>query len=174
MCWECDHPNATHEDYLQYMRGLMTCHDWAVQGVERDRIHPPWAYTVGLTPHGRPELVVTGMPLRKATELLNSVAGHVLHADAPEPGLRVQLRGGPLIEIVRVEVPDAHLVTAVELYGREVQALQLVHADDRGHWPWQVGYRGRRGGQPVLGARTLPPGGVRSTLGKLRIASSVS
>jgi len=26
---------------------------WAVQGVERDGIHPPWAYTVGLTSHRR-------------------------------------------------------------------------------------------------------------------------
>jgi hypothetical protein len=28
-----------------------------------------------------------------------------------------------------------------------------VYADDRGHWPWETGFRGGRGGQPVLGAR---------------------
>jgi Domain of unknown function (DUF4262) len=32
-------------------------------------------------------------------------------------------------------------------------ALQLVYADDRGHWPWDPGFRGGRGGQPVLGVR---------------------
>jgi hypothetical protein len=60
---------------------LIACHGWAVQGVQRDRIHPPWAYTVGLTSNGRPELVVTGMPLAPAAQLLNDVAAHVLHAD---------------------------------------------------------------------------------------------
>jgi len=34
-----------------------------------------------------------------------------------------------------------------------LRALQVVHADDRGHWPWETGYRGVRGGQPVLGTR---------------------
>jgi hypothetical protein len=28
-----------------------------------------------------------------------------------------------------------------------------VHADKRGRWPWDHGYQGVRGGQPVLGAR---------------------
>jgi hypothetical protein len=44
--------------------------------VERDGIHPPWAYTVGLTPHRRPELVITGMGLTRATQVLNGVAAH--------------------------------------------------------------------------------------------------
>jgi hypothetical protein len=35
-----------------------------------------------------------------------------------------------------------------------------VHADDRGHWPWDVGYRGVRGGQPVLGVRAAPSAGA--------------
>ena len=70
------------------MRSLIAMHGWAVQGVERDGIHPPWAYTVGLTPHRRPELVVTGLGLNRATEVLNGVAAHLLHAEAPEPGTR--------------------------------------------------------------------------------------
>jgi len=53
MCWQCDHPDRTWLDYLGHMRDLIACHGWAVQGVERDRIHPPWAYTVGLSLAGR-------------------------------------------------------------------------------------------------------------------------
>ncbi len=93
------------------------------------------------------------MPLAEAAGLLNDVADHVLHADPPKPGERIPLRGGPLIEIVKVTEPAAHLEMAVDLFGAKVRALQLVHADDRGHWPWDVGYRGVRGGQPVLGIR---------------------
>jgi hypothetical protein len=157
MCWECDHPGGTRLDCLEHMRDLIACYGWAVQGIERDRVHPPWAYTVGLTSNGRPELVVTGLPLGRATRLLNDVASHVLHAAAPRPGEQIPLRGGPMIEIVKIAEPAAHLVTAIELYGPGIQALQLVHADDRGHWPWEVGYRGVRGGQPVLGVRASPP-----------------
>jgi hypothetical protein len=159
MCWACDHPDATRMDYLDHARSLIARYGWTVQGVERDRIHPPWAYTVGLTQYGQPELVVTGMPLGRAGELLHAVADHVLHASAPTPGEQVALIDGPLIEIVEVAEPTAHLNTAIELYGPSVRALQVVHADDRGHWPWDPAYRGVRGGQPVLGIRA--PANVR-------------
>ena len=153
MCWQCDHPGSTYQDYLDHLRDLMRCHGWTVQGVQGDRIHPPWAYTVGLTEFGQPELVVTGMRMGPAAELLNNVADHVLHAEAPKPGEQVPLAGGPLIEIVTVTEPSAHLNVAVDFYGPGIRALQLVHADDRGHWPWDIGWRGIRGGQPVLGIR---------------------
>jgi Domain of unknown function (DUF4262) len=108
---------------------------------------------VGLTAHGKPELLVTGLSSARCARLLNDVASHVLHAEAPQPGEVVPLSGGPVIEIVEVTEPTAHLAIAVEIFGPEIRALQLVHADDRGHWPWAAGYRGGRGGQPVLGVR---------------------
>lgn len=157
MCWTCDHPGSTRLDSLDHLRGLITAYGWAIQGVEGDRVHPPWAYTVGLTPLGRPELVVTGLALDRATRLLNGVAAHVLHSCAPAPGEQIPLRGGPLVEIVELPHPDAHLESAIALYGVEIRALQLVRADDRGRWPWERGYRGGRGGQPVLGPRAVPP-----------------
>jgi hypothetical protein len=153
MCWMCDHPAATRQDYLDQTRRIITESGWAVQYVEREGFRGPYAYTVGLTARGKPELVVTGMPAARAAELLNDVAAHVLHAEPPQPGDQVRLTGGPLLEVVEVEVPDAHLFLVGELYGADFLALQLVHADDRDRWPWEVGYRGRRGGQPVLGPR---------------------
>jgi hypothetical protein len=153
MCWICDHPGATERDYENHMRSLIAMHGWVVQGVERDGIHPPWAYTAGLTMHLRPELVVTGMGLTRATEVLNGVAAHLMHADAPEPGTQAALLDGPTVEVVKVTAPWAHLSLAVELYGRQIRGLQLVHADKHGHWPWDPAYQGVRGGQPVLGSR---------------------
>jgi hypothetical protein len=157
MCWQCDHPEATYEDFLAHMRGLVAAHGWAVECVERSGIHPPWAYTVGLTEAGCPELVVTGMPPTEAGFLLNAVADHVMHAEPPGPGERIQLASGLLIEIVEVTEPTAHLLVATALYGPRIKALQVVHADYRGDWPWEPGYRGNgRGGQPVLGVRARP------------------
>jgi hypothetical protein len=82
MCWECDHPESSHQDYLDHMQGLIDRFGWAVVGVEDDAGHPPWAYTLGLPPLGRPELVMTGMRLPRATWLLN-------------------VEGGPRMEVVR-------------------------------------------------------------------------
>lgn len=153
MCWACDHPDGTRLDYLNHLRDVIEDCGWAVQGVQRQGIRPPWVYTAGLTAHGKPELVVTGLPLGRAAALVNDVAAHLMHASVPAPGEQVRLRRGPLIEFAQVAVPTAHLSICVELFGPGVRALQVVHADSRGHWPWDRGYRGIRGGQPVLGPR---------------------
>jgi hypothetical protein len=154
MCWMCDDPSMTKLDALDRMRRLITRYGWAIQFVEAGGTRPDWAYTVGLTPLGRPELLITGKPPDESCELLNGVAEHLLHAEPPAPGDQVPLVGGPLVEFVAVHRPDVHLITSATFYGGEqVRALQLVWADERGRWPWQCGFRGGRGGQPVLGPR---------------------
>ena len=153
MCMWCDDPTMTPERYLAWLTATIAEHGWAIQGVERERDRPPWAYTVGLTPRAKPELLVTGLPLRRAASLLNDIAEHVLHAEEPVLGEQVPLIGGPVVEFVRLPHPEVHLLRATDLYGSSVRALQVVWADDRGRWPWQVGFRGGRGGQPVLGPR---------------------
>jgi hypothetical protein len=158
MCWQCDHPGATWDDYLVHLRELLATHCWVVQGVQRERRRPPYAYTVGLAAHDRPELVVTGLPYDHAAELLNGFAERVIGDGAPQPGEVVPLRRGDqvrssLVEVVRVAEPGVHLGVAAALNGPVFAALQLVYADDRGRWPWDAGFRGGRGGEPVLGGR---------------------
>jgi hypothetical protein len=163
MCWQCDHPGGAYTDYLEHVLEIITRTRWFVQQIQGDRLHPPWVYTVGLTAYGLPELVVTGMRLPEATSLVNEVTGHVLHAGPLAPGEQVPLDGGPLVEFVTVVEPTAHLNVALNLYGPQIRALQIVHADDRGHWPWDRGYRGIRGGQPVLGIRSPGPAALPPT-----------
>jgi uncharacterized protein DUF4262 len=151
MCFECENPDRS--GYLQRLREGVADRGWLVQGVEGSGSYPPWGYTVGLSGYGLPELVVTGLPLLEAAELLNDLAAHSLHGSPPTPGERVPLRGGPVIEAVRLAEPSVHLVFAVALYGPEIRALQLVHADSQGRFPWSPDYRDGRGGQPVLGVR---------------------
>ena len=158
MCWQCDRPESTRQDYLDHMQDLIDRFGWAVVGVEGDRIHPDWAYTLGLRLHGKPELVITGLPGPRATWLLNMLAQYVLESTVPRPGDEVLVEGGPLTEVVRVAEPAAHLDIAVEFYGPGIQALQLVYVDGRGKWPWDAGFRGHhQGGQPVLGVRATTP-----------------
>jgi hypothetical protein len=153
MCWQCDNPDRPRSEYLERLREGVADRGWLVQGVEGAGPYPPWAYTVGLSGYGLPELVATGLSLRTAANLLDDMASHSLHASPPEPGERIPLRGGPLIEVVPLAEPSAHLVFAVALYGPEIRALQLVHADDQGRWPWSPDFRDGHGGQPVLGVR---------------------
>ena len=103
---------------------------------------------------------MTGLPPRRATWLLNAVASYVLNTAVLRPGESVQVEGGPLMEVVRVAEPSAHLFAAVEFYGPGIQALQLAYTDDHGHWPWDAEFCGHTRGQPVLGLRTVPRAGV--------------
>ncbi len=79
MCWMCDHPGATRQDYLDHLRSIIGRVGWVVQTVEGDRVRAPYAYTVGLTARGKPELLVTGMAAYRAVKLLNEFAVHMLH-----------------------------------------------------------------------------------------------
>jgi hypothetical protein len=154
MCWKCDHPESTTEEWLEAIRTTMVEHGWAVQYVEGDR--RPYAYTVGLHDRGLPELLVTGVSPRRAVQLLDAVAEYVIKGGRPTPGHRISLPDGTLMEVVQVEHPDAHMNVAVAFYGRHLRALQLVWADGQGRWPWAAGFADGRTTQPVLGVRTSP------------------
>ena len=177
MCWMCDRPGATERDYPDHMRQLITTYGWAVQGVERDGIHPPWAYTVGLTAHRRPELVVTGMPISRATGVLNGVAAHLLHADRARAGhaggaaRRPARRGGQGRGAIgaledgdrALRRPDPRPAARARRRARELALGQPVPGRSRGQpvlgTPGaarapQAGRLGRRNGRPAC----FPPG----------------
>ncbi|QWF82367.1 DUF4262 domain-containing protein [Amycolatopsis sp. CA-230715] len=161
MCWQCDNPGKSVGDYLDYIAGEITKYGWIVQSVEEDAVRASWAYTVGLTRTGRPELVVTGLPGEVSAGLLNEFASHLGHSDdTPVPGERITFEnGGPSIELVELAEPSVHLLMAVGLYGKKIRGLQLVYADDEGRMPWERAYNDGQGGQPVLGSRATAPRG---------------
>jgi hypothetical protein len=152
----CDHPGSTVEDYLAEIRGKIHRRGWTVQYVE-DRV--PYAYTIGLTRHGLPEFLMTGISPQRALRFLGGIAESAPDVDVPKPGARLALGGPTLVEVVEVEHPDAHMNAAIAIYGNEVTALQLVWADSRGRWPWAADFHDGLGGQPVLGVRAAPHGG---------------
>lgn len=156
MCWQCDHPDKTTDDYLDVLRRTIEDHRWAVQFVECDK--RPFAYTVGLHERGLPELLVTGMPAQTSAKLLN-VTGQGMVDDGMvlRPAEHIDCGGRFLLEVVEVEHPDVHLTFAIRVGGPDVHAYQLVWADDRGRWPWDRGWGHGRRRQPVLGVRGSKP-----------------
>ena len=156
MCWQCDNPHRTTDEYLDELRATIRAHRWAVQFVESDQ--RPFAYTVGLSDKGLPELLVTGMRARTAAKLLN-VIGHQMVDEGMvlKPAEHIDYGGKFLLEVVNVEHPDVHLKFAVGVYGSKIRACQLVWADDDGRWPWDRGWGHGRRRQPVLGIRSPLP-----------------
>lgn len=154
MCWMCDHPDATAREWLEAIDETVQKHGWAVQFVEQDRT--PYAYTVGLQARGLPELLVTGLSPKPATHMLNSVARYLVAGGKPVPGELISIGRGPLVEVVQVQHPDAHMNVALAFYGTDLRALQLVWPDDRGHRPWDAEFSNGNVRQPVLGVRVGP------------------
>jgi hypothetical protein len=151
MCWMCDHPGSTQNDYLDEVRRKIRKNGWAIQYVEDDR--RPVAYTIGRTPFELPELLVTGVSPFRALFLLDDFVHRIEATLALEPGTQVALSGRHRVEVVKVDHPDVHMGIAIGIYGYDVRAIQLVWADARGRWPWSADFDEGRGTQPVLGMR---------------------
>lgn len=157
MCWLCDHPTATIDDYLDVLRAKIDERGWAVQYVEDER--RPFAYTIGLHERGLSEVMITGVTPGRALLVLNTVASYCVKTAQPRPGETMSLPDC-LAVFVRVTRPEVYLAHAFNIYGPKVRALQIVWNDPQGHSPWCPDFNDGRGGQPVLGIRPLPgPGG---------------
>ena len=48
MCWVCDHPRASRQDWIDHLRKKLAEQCWVVIYVQREKYRPPYAYTVGL------------------------------------------------------------------------------------------------------------------------------
>jgi hypothetical protein len=59
MCWLCENPEATWDDYVDQVRLSVAANGFSFVSVEGDRLRRGYLYTVGLTEHGEPELLVT-------------------------------------------------------------------------------------------------------------------
>ncbi len=107
MCWKCDHPDRPEREYLDEMHATMMRCGWAIQYVESDRV--PFAYTLGLTRHDLPELLVTGVSPQRALRLLNGVARKSVDRGAPRARHAVHRAVGTLYRNSRGGAPGCAL-----------------------------------------------------------------
>lgn len=150
MCDLCDDSTRAPDDVLDRISADIARRRFGIVSVQRSARAAEFSYTVGLTEHGLPELIVTAARPTDAAHLLGLWGDYLLDESAVLPGETLEC--GPwLLEAVAVEHPEEHLLVAHRFYGGRLRALQLAWADERGLWPWQPGHRARRSGQPVLG-----------------------
>lgn len=155
MCWKCDHPEASFDDYFDMLYDKVLANGWAVLYIESELT--PFAYTLGLYECGLPELLITGAGKERSVELLNMAAGYCIRYDTPKPGETMSFRDGQWVEFVEVAQPDAYLGTAVNMFGKGVRARQLVWADAKDCLPWCEDFNPGGPRQPVLGMRARRP-----------------
>ena len=129
---------------------------WSVTAVVPTYDDPctPFAYTVGLTEHAHPELVIAGLDPITSQALLNDVADRVVHRQARfDHGRRLHdlLAGYDAIIIGGVATDALHPGAAHARYGsHRVRLQQIVWPDRDGRFPWQAGYAYPPQVQPLL------------------------
>jgi hypothetical protein len=127
---------------------------WAVTLVIPDADEAPFAYTVGLTAHTAPELVITGLPPDIAHTLLNDMATRALHHGArwQHRDRVTDLFAGFDSMVINGAANDLITPgTANARYGaRRVRLQQIVWPDPDGNFPWETGYRYPATDQPLL------------------------
>ncbi len=115
----------------------------------------PFAYTVGLTAHGFPELVIAGLPPHIAHAVLNDLAGRVY--DTAVRFSHGQRIGDLLVgyDAVIVDGPATEALYPGAAYARygtdRVRLQQVAWPDPQGRFPWQPGYDHDRYPQPLIG-----------------------
>ena len=159
----CDRCNGMSEE--EFLRGMLDRIDrfgFTVVGVQGGpsedgrRWEPPFAYTVGLTPLGKPELLIHGQELGFSYDLLQQVAARVRDGRPLGAGDEVEhgLPGGLAIRAVDLTDPR-DLVYANELYGVIGPSLQLVWPDGRGRMFWEPSYSLTRRAQQIRGVAPI-------------------
>lgn len=131
--------DAHMQAYLQTCRETIARHGWMIQGVFPTEEGPgtAFAYTVGLTAAGLPELVISGLPMDLAATLLN---------DAARISLATEIKHGETITAIAnvafnvIDAPKAAIGLARRFYGENAKALQLIWPDERGHYPNDTGW----------------------------------
>jgi hypothetical protein len=120
-----------------------------VDNVDRDHSdhsdHVPWAYTVGHTRRGLPELLIVGVDSDSAHQLLSNLSAHSFPFQ-PERSLALLELHFPHLRFL--EVPDRVWDETEYLLGaaadartfapsQQRTALQVVWSDTNGAFPWE-------------------------------------
>lgn len=137
---------------LDDLRMKIDTYGWAVRNVSDADPAKCLSYTVGLTAHGHPEAVMTGLPPEVGTAFLNIVGEIVVREGGQLTAGKAttELADGPAMPVITVS--DTSDLTAVEAIYGGVSAIQIVWTDSRGRLPWEAEYANPPGSQRLMGS----------------------
>lgn len=146
------------EDFLRRQSEMIDRVGWSVT-----LVHPsaddsddsvPIAYTVGLTAHGYPELMIVGLDPAISQHLLNDLAARVYdRAERFAHGQRISdlIAGYDAVVVDGALTDQLHPGAAIARYGQQVRVQQVVWPDPQGRFPWDAGYAYPSTAQPLIG-----------------------
>lgn len=137
------------EAYKDQVRAMIRDHGWAIQTVAPTVQQPySYAYTIGLVQRGATaELLVAGLPIQQAVEILNQVAASLMNqnfsgsAVVPPSEWELPL-GYKLKSKVFIPRPGSQLHVGVirAYYGAEVPVVQYIWPDPQHRYPGDEGW----------------------------------
>ncbi len=135
---------SSKDAYLDQVAAMVRDHGWAIQGVfatETSTQRWDFAYTVGLIERGvSSELLITGIPMRAAADILNEIATSFVSIGEKIPPSEYTLANGYVLKSVSYiprQGSDIDLGVARAYYGRsDVPVTQYVWPDKEHHYPW--------------------------------------
>jgi hypothetical protein len=147
------------EHYLHRQNEMIDKFGWAVTAVLPTDDDPPtaspFAYTVGLTAHGYPELIIAGLDPATCHTLLNDLARRVYDtAERFAHGQRITdlIAGYDAMIVDGDATEDLYPGAAFSRYGQDrVRLQQIVWPDAGGRFPWEDGYSFGPHLQPFIG-----------------------
>lgn len=123
---------------------LVAAGSWLVVNVGPDPARTPpatgFAYTIGLTEHGLPELLIAGLLPDIGQAVLNELGRRMRSSGPFKAGniVRDALQGG--LPIAFVDIPDGALPIANARYeAAGYSAMQVFWPDEEGRLPWEAG-----------------------------------
>ncbi|MGC4885758.1 DUF4262 domain-containing protein [Micromonospora sp. DT227] len=145
------------EEFLRRQSEIIDRVGWAVTLVHPDADDAgdstPFAYTVGLTAHGHPELLIAGLDPATAQQLLNDLATRVYdRAERFSDGQRVGdlIAGHDAVIIDGTATDQLYPGAAIARYDQQVRLQQILWPDPQGHLPGEAGYAYPPSVQPVI------------------------
>jgi hypothetical protein len=168
MCDACDRGIDTSDpvqsqQWLDQMdariREAIRKYGWYCMAVEGEEEHgqPGFAYTIGLTGFGHPELLAYGLHPSYAHKLFGALVRKVRsgttlteETELTLPIWTVHLHQ-QAVRFMPVPSPRWSLLWAADAYKpAPIQALQVVWADGKGQFPWEPGYALAGWMQPII------------------------
>lgn len=117
---------------------------FTVQAVFSDGVNPGFAYTIGLTKYGQPELLVFGLPAQAAMHFLNGIveSSNFAPLSLGEDAVIDDLANLPMgLRIISQAEAGRYCFQVHHRYGKERPTfMQVVLSDQHGRMPWDALY----------------------------------
>lgn len=116
---------------------------WALSAAAQIPGTPLYSYTIGLTARGLPEVLLVGLPLNMAADVLTEAAMEVRDGTRWAHGQRVVgiMASRPVMVRHVTATPMISPIRAIDRYGADaVRLLQVVWPDHEDRFPGEPGY----------------------------------